>query len=134
MSAKSSSESRGVVFGLTSIRRAEAFLCGPEGHVPSRDDLAEAFHWIWQALRFAELWPAEVREQAAELIVVMLRHGPYHETARRMSADEIRHFAGVVRSLVADAERRRDDERPSRRDANAATVGPLRRRALAGPG
>lgn len=92
------------VFGLTQIRRAEAFLAGPDGYIPSRDDLADAFNCVWLALRFADLWPEEVRDRAAGLIVAMLRHGPYHETARRMSGDEVREFVTLVRRFVSDAD------------------------------
>ena len=94
------------MFGLTQIRKAEVFLSGPPGHIPSQEDLTEAFHCIWAALRFADLWPEPIRDRAADLIVAMLRHGPYHETARRMSAEEIREFAAAVRRFVVDAENR----------------------------
>jgi hypothetical protein len=96
-----------IVFGLTQIRRAEAFLAGPEGYLPSREDLADAFNCVWLALRFADLWPEEVRDRAAGLIVAMLRHGPYHETARRMSGEEVREFVALVRKFVDDADRAR---------------------------
>jgi len=101
------------VFGLTHLRRAAVFLSAPGGEVPSSDDLAEACHCVWQALRFADLWPEEIRDRAAELIVLLLRHGPYQETARRMAAQEAREFSGLVQSLVAVAEKRGTAGRPS---------------------
>lgn len=107
------------MFGLTQIRKAEVFLSGPPGHVPSQEDLAEAFHCIWAALRFADLWPEPIRDRAADLIVAMLRHGTYHETARRMTAEEIREFAAAVRRFVVDAETRHGVPASDRRRTTA---------------
>ena len=110
------------------MRRAEVFLAGLDGDVPSGDDLTEGLYCVWQALRFADLWPEEIRERAAELVVAMLRHGPYRETARRMTADEAREFVALVRRFVADAEGRQRSRDRDRREEG----GRIRRRGAVG--
>lgn len=103
------------MYGLTQIRRAAALLDGPAGYVPTADEAAEALGRVWSSLAFADTWPPEVRTAAAVLLVIVRRHGPfygdkasagsYYDAARRMSAADLREFAGLVRGLVAEADR-----------------------------
>lgn len=84
--------------------RLAAFLLFDRPGLPSLDDAAEAFGWIWASLAFADRWPPVMRAEAAGLIVAMLRHGRPQYTARVMTDRELQEFLTDFRRFLADAE------------------------------
>lgn len=91
--------------GLRHLRQAAAVLAYLDDDLPSRDVLAKAFREIWLASADWSRWPAELREVAERLVTLGFRDGVIRHTAERMTDDEVRHAAALIRRLAADAER-----------------------------
>jgi hypothetical protein len=93
------------VNGTFHIRRAASILTGPGGAAPSREEVLQAFGYVWMALSSADEWPDPLRAQAAGLIVAMRRYGSRDLTARRMTDADVCEFAGMVCQFVELADR-----------------------------
>lgn len=91
--------------GLRHLRQAAALLAFLDEDLPSRDVLAKAFREVWLASADWTRWPAELREVAERLVSLGFRDGAIRYTAQRMTDDEVREAAALIRRLATDAER-----------------------------
>ena len=98
------------MYGLNHMRRAAALVDGPEGYVPTADELCEAFAHVAGAVAFCHHWPADLRADLSGLIVAIRRYGSCADTAHRMSPAEADEVRDELRRFVARAARVPDEE------------------------
>jgi hypothetical protein len=91
--------------GLRHLRQAVAVLSYLDEDLPSRDLLAKAFREVWLASADWTRWPTELREAAERLVTLSFRDGAIRYTAQRMTDEEVRDAAALIRRLAAEAER-----------------------------
>ena len=91
--------------GIRHLRQAAAVLTYLDDDLPSRDVLAKAFREVWLASADWTRWPPELREAAEHLVGLCFRDGAIRYTVQRMSDDEAREAAAMIRRLAADIER-----------------------------
>ena len=87
------------------MRRAAALIDGPDGSLPTPEELCEAFAHVWGAVAFCHDWPDDLRADLAGLMVATRRYGSCADTAHRMSEPEIREFTAELRRFLGRAAR-----------------------------